>query len=230
LINDMTDSLRDQLLKLGFKKPDPPARPPAQPQQRQGANAAHKPASAPATNKGSAQKPGSGKPNPHQRPHQATKPQPARPQPAQPSDKPARSQEEIDLARAYALRERQEREERERSKREAEAKAQERREKRQKLRVLMEGKSRNDAEADLLRHFPQGDKIKRVHVNAEQLQRLNAGELGVVQMEGRYHLVDRETALLVRSTVPEALVLLPEPGDASDDDWSQAPEAESAAS
>jgi hypothetical protein len=34
----------------------------------------------------------------------------------------------------------------------------------------------------------------------------------------------------VRASVPEALVLLPEPGDASDDDWSQAPEAESAAS
>lgn len=218
----MTDSLRDQLLKLGFKKPEPPARPTAPP-TRPGSQAA--------------------RPQHQQRPagqaHAASKAAPPRvhpdpravsaPRPQAQAPKAPRSQEEIDLARAYALRDRQEREERERAKREAEAKAKERRERRVLLRNLLQGKSVNDPEAELLRHFPQSDKIKRVHVNAEQLQRLNAGDLGVVQMEGRYLLVDRECALAVRAVVPEAVVLLPEPGEANDDDWTLPPATEPAA-
>ncbi len=228
----MTDSLRDQLMKLGFKKPEPPARPAAPPQRHAG-----KPAVAQANQRNGGAKPAAAPAN--ARPgQQQQRPQQDRPQqdsrrsqaPRPDSPKPQRSQEEIDLARAYAMRDRLEREERERIKRETEAKARERREKRAQLRTLLEGKSQNDAEADLLRHFPQGGKIKRVHVNAEQLPRLNAGELGVVQMEGRYYLVDRDTALAVRTVVPEALVLLPEPGDAGDDDWTQVAAAESAAS
>jgi uncharacterized protein len=223
----MTDSLRDQLMKLGFKKPEPAAKPPAPPQRHAG-----KPAAAQANQRNAAVRPAAQpntRPGQQPRPHQDGRPQPAgKPRPE--SSKPQRSQEEIDLARAYAMRDRLEREERERIKRETEAKARERREKRAQLRTLLDGKTQNDAEADLLRHFPQGGKIKRVHVNAEQLPRLNAGELGVVQMEGRYYLVDRDTALAVRAAVPEALVLLPEPGDAGDDDWAQTTAAESAAS
>jgi uncharacterized protein len=236
----MTDSLRDQLMKLGFKKPEPPARPPPAPQQRH----TGKPAAAQSDQRNGAARAAAAQANARpgqqqQRPQQG-RPQQSRPQqdgrppqagkPKPDSNKPARSQEEIDLARAYAMRDRLEREERERIKRETEAKARERREKRAQLRALLEGKTQNDAEAELLRHFPQGDKIKRVHVNAEQLPRLNAGELGVVQMEGRYYLVERDTALAVRAVVPEAVVLLPEPGEAGDDDWAQATAAESAAS
>jgi uncharacterized protein YaiL (DUF2058 family) len=227
----MTDSLRDQLMKLGFKKPEPPARPAAAPPQRHAA----KPAAAQANQRNGAAKPvaapGNARPGQQQqRPQQDRRRSQVSVGKPGSDPKPQRSQEEIDLARAYAMRDRLEREERERIKRETEAKARERREKRVQLRTLLEGKSQNDAEADLLRHFPQGGKIKRVHVNAEQLPRLNAGELGVVQMEGRYYLVDRDTALAVRAAVPEALVLLPEPGDAGDDDWTQAAAAESAAS
>ena len=213
----MTDSLRDQLLKLGFKKPDPPARPNNPPPAKSGG----RPGAPPSGQRPSAQRPtaphgAAAKPRTDARPQNAPRPQPQTP-------RPPRSQEEIDLARAYALRDRQEREDQARAKREAEAKAKERREKRVLLRNLLQGKSLNDPEAELLRHFPQGDKIKRVHVNADQLQRLNGGDLGVVQMEGRYLLVDRECALAVRAVVPEAVVLLPEPGDAGDDDWTTPP-------
>src|SRR3546814_3376259 len=64
-----------------------------------------------------------------------------------------------------------------------------RREAKAKLAALLKDKALNDANADLVRHFDYGGKIKRIHVNAGQLKALNAGELGVVQLDGRYLLV-----------------------------------------
>lgn len=197
----MTDSLRDQLLKLGFKKPAPVIREAVKPHQ---AERKHKP--------GEAKPAASGRPPKH-----ARRPAPAAQKPA--AGAGVRSQEEIDLARAYALRERQERADREQVKREAEAKAQARRELKQKLRSVLQGKSVNDPEADVMRHFPHGGKIKRVYVNAAQLLQVNSGELGVVQFEGRYLLVTRETALAAAEVASECLILLIEPGAESDDDW-----------
>ena len=208
----MTDSLREQLLKLGFKKPEPVVKP-----QPAGGNKRAPHAPAPAHDK----KPGAARPAQPQRPSTARPQAQGQRVDARPP-KPPRSQEEIDLARAYALRDRQEREEREAAKREAETKARERRERRQQLQALVQGKTINDPEADLMRHFPHRDKIKRIHVNAAQLSALNAGELGVVQIEGRYLLVDREVALAVRAVFEDALVLLPEPGATEDDDAAHA--------
>ena len=64
-----------------------------------------------------------------------------------------------------------------------------RRESRARLAVLLQGKALNDPAADIARHFEYGGKIKRIHVTADQLKALNAGELGVVQLDGRYVLV-----------------------------------------
>ena len=47
----------------------------------------------------------------------------------------------------------------------------------------------NAADAEHVRHFEYGGKIKRIHVTADQLKALNAGELGVLQQDGRYLLV-----------------------------------------
>jgi uncharacterized protein len=210
----MTDSLRDQLLKLGFKKPEPPARPavPARTGQRP-------PPGKPAAAAGQPQRPGG---NPQNRNPQRPQDRPQRPGQGKPAQQAKsavpRSQEEIDLARAYALRDRQEREEKEAARREAELKARERRERRLRLQALVAGKTVNDPAAELLRHFPHRDKIKRVHVNESQLAALNAGALGVVQIEGRYLLVDRETALAVQLVFADALVLLPEPGSQDEDE------------
>ncbi|PIV32086.1 MAG: DUF2058 domain-containing protein, partial [Lysobacterales bacterium CG02_land_8_20_14_3_00_62_12] len=81
--------------------------------------------------------------------------------------------------------------------------------------------------ADQARHFPHADKIKRIYVNADQLTLLNTGHLGVVAIEGRYLLVDREVALAVAQVRAEALVLLPEPGANEEDEWppSSSPQA-----
>jgi Uncharacterized protein conserved in bacteria len=128
-------------------------------------------------------------------------------------------QDEIDLARAYAMRAQTEAGERKRAEQEQAEQARLRRERKQKIQQLLEGKALNKADADQPRNFEYGGKIRRVHVDAAQLAALNAGELGVVQQGGRYLLVSREIAEQVRDIDAHLLALLPDPGaaDASDD-------------
>jgi uncharacterized protein YaiL (DUF2058 family) len=162
----MTDSLRDQLLGLGFK----PAPKPARAQPPQGRGDARRPARE-ATGGG---KPGSGAPG---------KPG------ARKGGRGPRSREDIDLAKAYAIRAQKEKDERIQAERERQELARVRREARAKLEAFLQDRLLNDPEADIARHFPYGGKIKRIYVNAVQLRALNAGELGVVQLNGRYCLV-----------------------------------------
>lgn len=126
--------------------------------------------------------------------------------------------QEPNLAHAYALRERQEKEERERAQREAERLAQEKRERKQKLAALLNDKSLNAADADVPRHFPHGNKIRRVYCTAAQLAQLNHGDLAVVQLAGRYLLVTREIALQAQAIDEHALVLLCDPNAPPEDD------------
>jgi uncharacterized protein YaiL (DUF2058 family) len=125
---------------------------------------------------------------------------------------------EHDLARAYALRARQEKEEHERAQREAERISREKKERKQKLTALLEGKAQNSADADVPRHFPHGNKIRRVYCNAAQLVRLNRGELAVVQLAVRYLLVEKDVALQAQAIQAESLVLLCDPNVAPEDD------------
>ena len=99
----------------------------------------------------------------------------------------------MDLGKAYALRAQTEKQERIALEQAKQEEARLRREARAKLTEFLAGKVLNDAAADIARHFPYGGKIKRIHVTAEQLQELNRGELGVLQQDGRYLLVDRAT-------------------------------------
>ena len=187
----MSDSLRDQLLKSGLvQKLKVEAKPVPKPAPRPGPR--------PGNNAGKA----------HSRPA---------PKPHHPAPPPA-GVDEADLARAYALRARQEREERERQQREAERAAREKKERKQKLATLLDGKALNSTEADLPRHFPHGNKIRRVYCTADQLARLNRGELAVVQLSGRYLLVEQAIALQAKAIQEEALVLLCDPNAPSEDD------------
>lgn len=164
----MSDTLKNQLLGLGFRpapKPDKPERP-----------------------KDSAR----GRPAHRDR---------ARP----------RTQEEIDLAKAYALRAETEKREREAAERARQEAARVRREARAKLDAFLSGKTLNDAGAEHARHFPYGGKIKRVHVTAGQLKALNAGELGVVQSNGRYLLVTAAVLAEAKAIFPEAVALEVDP-------------------
>ena len=145
------------------------------------------------------------------RPPHANRPKPA-PTPQQ------SKKDDVDLARAYAIRAKTEREERERAQRETERIAREKRERKAKLTSLLDGKALNHADADVPRHFPHGNKIRRVYCTADQLSKLNRGELAVVQLAGRYLLVERDIALQSQSVQSESLVLLCDPNAPPEDD------------
>ncbi len=161
-------------------------------------------------------KPEARSPKPQQRPSQRPSP-PRNGPPPRPANPARREQSDIDLAKAYALRDKTERDARASEQRAAEQRAREKKERKQKLTALLDGKALNEASAEIPRHFPHANKIRRIYVTAEQLPRVNVGELAVAQFAGRYLLVTREIALAVQAIDAEAVVLLCDP-DAVDDD------------
>ena len=192
----MTDSLRDQLLGLGFKPaPKPERKPERRPDPRRDA---HKP---------------SGKGGAHPKPGQGGKPRPS-----QGAGKPKRSQEDIDLAKAYAIRAQREKDERIEAERVKQEEARVRREAKAKLETFLKDKALNDAEADIARHFPYGGKIKRIYVTADQLKALNAGQLGVLQQNGRYLLVSAELLVQAEQIFAAAVALKVDPNAPIADD------------
>lgn len=153
--------------------------------------------------------------------------------PATPQGKPARksarpkshvsatsdaSEQEIDLAKAYAIRTQTEVRERRQIEKEVAEQARLRRERKLKIQQLLVGRALNKAEAEQARNFEYGGKIRRVHVDAAQLAALNAGELGVVQQAGRYLLVSRDIAEQVRAIDDRQLALLVDPAAAGTGD------------
>src|SRR5262249_46400902 len=130
------------------------------------------------------------KPQNQRRPETRERPPQSRQKPhdARPRPHDARPRHEMDLAKAYALRDSSDRAERERMQHEAEQRAREKKERKQRLMTLLQGKALNAGNADIPRHFPHANKIRRIYVTAEQLPQLNGGELGVVQLGGRYVL------------------------------------------
>lgn len=187
----MTDSLRDQLLGLGFK-PAAPEKKPAKPQSAPG-----------------------------KRPDAARRGTPAHA--AKPVDRavrhrPVRSREDIDLAKAYAIRAQREKDERVEAERLKQEQARQRREAKARLAELLRDKSLNDPSADIARHFDYGGKIKRVYVTAEQLKALNAGALGVVQMDGRYLLVEASVLDQAEGVFAPAVALKVDPNASAADD------------
>lgn len=194
----MSTTLRDQLLGLGFKDAPKPA-----PQPKRDTRPQHSPSKA---------KPGQGgKPAPGGR-------KPERKQDAGRAPHKPRSREDIDLAKAYAIRAQREKDERIEAERLKQEEARQRREAKAKLTGFLAGKSLNAAEAEHVRHFEYGGKIKRIHVTAEQLKALNAGLLGVVQMDGRYSLVDAETLAQAEAIFAPAVALKVDPNAPSGDD------------
>ncbi|WP_027080347.1 DUF2058 domain-containing protein [Luteimonas mephitis] len=188
----MTDSLRDQLLGLGFKPAPKPAKPPRDDKGRTGGR--------------------DGKPPLHSRPAGQGKGKP-KTNPRKPG-----TREDIDLAKAYAIRAQREKDERLAAERAKQEQARERREAKARLAALLKDKALNDASADLVRHFDYGGKIKRIHVNAAQLKALNAGELGVVQLDGRYLLVTAALLAEAEAVFAPAVALKVDPDAPAADD------------
>lgn len=197
----MSNSLRDALLGVGFKPAPKPERKPHD-----------KPAHAAKSNPGQA-RPGQAKP------HAARGPQgrPAHAGKQQHQGKP-RTREDIDLAKAYAIRAQKEKDERIEAERLKQEDARKRREAKGKLADFLVGKDLKVADAEHVRHFEYGGKIKRIHVTAEQLKALNAGQLGVMQMDGRYLLVDAATLAQAEAIFAPAVALKIDPDAPRQDD------------
>lgn len=216
----MSDTLKNQLLGLGFKpasaperKPEsgkpPAARPPSDKPHRAG------PSSPTAT--------GQRDRNPRRegavrgRDAGTTRTDtPANTRSA--ASRPARSREEIDLAKAYALRGEYEKRERIAAEQKKQEEARLRREAKARLTELLKGQALNDAGAEHVRHFEYGGKIKRIHVTAGQLKALNAGELGVLQDGGRYLLVTASLLAEAEAIFAPAVALKIDPDSPAADD------------
>lgn len=206
----MSDSLRDQLLGLGFKPaPKPERKPEAHRRDAQ-------PHGKPQAGKPPHARPAHGKP-PHGKPAQGRPPSHARPGNAPQGGKP-RTREDIDLAKAYAIRAQREKDERIEAERLKQEEARKRREAKAALTEYVKDKARNDPNAEIARHFEYGGKIKRVYVTDAQLKALNAGELGVVQVDGRYLLVDAETLAHAETVFAPAVALKVDPNAPAADD------------
>ncbi len=206
----MSNSLRDQLLQLGFKTaPEPEPRK----KDRPGPSGA-RPHGNPRSGSGR-----HGKPHgEHARPGkggQAERQRGAN-QPQGRAGKPRNA--EMDLGKAYALRAQKEKEERIAAEREKQEAARLRREARAKLAERVSGKALNDPNAEVVRHFEYGGKIKRIYVTPEQLVALNAGQLGVLQLDGRYLLVDAGLLAEAETLFPPALALKVDPNAPAGDD------------
>jgi uncharacterized protein YaiL (DUF2058 family) len=217
----MTDSLRDQLLGLGFK---PAPKPERTPDRKPGGKPQGRPQHAGPRSAGGK---GEGRPHAGAKPGgQGRGPQSQQARPggnsaggqARPNHKPARSREDIDLAKAYAIRAQREKDERIQAERLKQEEARLRREARAKVDALIEGKTLNDPAADVVRHFPYGGKIKRIHVTAEQLVALNAGQLGIVQQAGRYLLVSAALLDEVEALFAPAVALRVDPNATVEED------------
>jgi uncharacterized protein YaiL (DUF2058 family) len=194
----MSNSLKDALLGLGFKAPEPKqARSPG------GKPAGRKPGAPQRAAESQRQRPQGGKP--------AHKPSGTRPPHKPQGPRPAPSKQEFDLGKAYAMRAQKEKDERIAAEAAKQEEARLRREARAKLAELLKDKALNDAGAEHVRHFEYGGKIKRVHVTPGQLAALNKGELGVIQSEGRYVLVSAEVLAQAKEIFAAAIALEVDP-------------------
>jgi len=208
----MSNSLRDQLLGLGFTAPAKPESPPKHDKPRAAEGRGRdergpRPGKPPARDE---RGPRHGKPPHAQRPQGRPAPSSGKP--------PAKTREEMDLAKAYAIRAQREKDERIEAERVRQEEARVRREAKAKLAEFLKDKALNDPAAEIARHFPYGGKIKRVHVTETQLKALNAGELGVVQDGGRYLLVDAATLAEAEAIFPAAVALKVDPDAPADGD------------
>jgi len=227
----MSDTLRDQLLGLGFKPaPKPERKNDSRPQGNSGKPHPGRPhagkpgpgarASGPQGQRSQGRAPQGQDANAPGPQASAGKPGQGRPGQGRPGNGPAkpRTREDIDLAKAYAIRAQREKDERIEAERLKQEEARQRREAKAKLEELLKDKALNLPDADIARHFPYGGKIKRIYVSADQLKLLNAGELGVIQFNGRYVLVTAAVLAEAETVFAPAIALKVDPNATAEED------------
>jgi len=64
---------------------------------------------------------------------------------------------------------------------------------------------------DIVFHFSDLNKIKKMYFPKEVVNQLSCGRLGIVKVDGKYEVVPAETARKICERCPEALIVLNTP-------------------
>lgn len=75
------------------------------------------------------------------------------------------------------------------------------------VRQLIEANRIADHEGDIAFNFTDGGKVRRLHVTAKIQGQLTRGQLAIVTLDGRYHLVPAETAGKIHQRDPASVIL-----------------------
>ncbi len=76
------------------------------------------------------------------------------------------------------------------------------------MRQITKEHRKNKAGAEETFNYSNGEKIYTVHVTGEQRDLLKAGQLGVVNWGGEYHILAAESCLKVQNISPKTFVFL----------------------
>jgi uncharacterized protein YaiL (DUF2058 family) len=209
----VSKSLQDQLLALGLAKERA-----AQPQKTnraggKAANPAHKPAHSDGQN--SSQQNGS---SPGHKHHSKSGAIANRASGAGSTPAPQAGRD-ISLEQAYRIREHQEKSEKQR---ERDRKLEEDRKRaalNRQIKQIVDAGRLNLPDASESRYFMYKDRIRKIHVSAEQLLEVNSGILGVVYLAGGYHLLKADQVEAVRTLSPSHVPELLTGGPEDDELW-----------
>lgn len=177
----MMGSLQDQLIKAGLAKEEQ-----ARKQARRKSSGQSQPAKSP---KRKATGSGSGR---------------AR----KPNKQAANKDGEVSLAAAYAIRAKTEKTEQALSGKRKQMEDERRRKINLQLKTIILPASLNKTDAELERFIEYKGKIRKLYVTPEQQSALNTGEMGVVYLQGRHHVVQRAVAEQVSAIQSENVSLL----------------------
>lgn len=108
-----------------------------------------------------------------------------------------------DLERAWAARRREEQADKERVKQKRLADQEARRRRNVELEALLKGRSLNVNDAELPRYFEHLGRIRRVMCTTEQRTAVNDGQLGIVNLRGRYWIVEPEVVAKWKEVAPD---------------------------
>lgn len=125
---------------------------------------------------------------------------------------------ELTLDQAYALRAREEKQQAERARRQKIEEDRRRRQLNQAIREIVTVRRLNRDDADIARNFLFNGRIRKIYVTAEQHKALASGELGIVYLAGRYHLLEPDALEAVRRISVAHVVELGSEGEADDPD------------
>ena len=133
-----------------------------------------------------------------------------------------------DLERAWIARRKAEKAEKERVKQARVADQEARRKRNLQLDGIVEGRVLNDDSAELPRYFEHLGRIRRVMCTPDQRAAINAGKLGIVNLRGRYLIVDPDVLARYRAVaadlVPDLGGAEPEAPEAEQDDYPPVPD------